>query len=140
VELIDGALDAALQAEVLHVEAAHGPVRLARPVEERVGDGRRWVHAVAWVEARPPQAAAVEPVGSQRHHHGDLPLLCEADLGRFASLWIGVTASMARCAAVELGGRPREGRLGLPGAAMAGDGCGVGGSRRWLQWEVGGKP
>jgi hypothetical protein len=40
---------------------------------------------------------------------------------------------------MEVGGRPREGRQGLPGAAMAGGGCGVGGSRRRLQWEVGEK-
>uniref|UniRef100_A0A804R415 Uncharacterized protein n=1 Tax=Zea mays TaxID=4577 RepID=A0A804R415_MAIZE len=97
-ELVDGALDAALQAEALHAEAAHGPVRLARPVEERVGDGRRRVHAVAREEAWPRQAAAVEPAGSQRRHHGDLSLLCDADLGRSAPLWIAGTASVARCA------------------------------------------
>jgi hypothetical protein len=32
-ELVDGALDAALQAEALHTEADHGPVRLVRPLE-----------------------------------------------------------------------------------------------------------
>ena len=73
-ELVDGALDAALQTEALHAEAAHGPVRLARPLEERVGDGRRRVDAVAGKEARPRQPAAVEPARSQRHHHADLSL------------------------------------------------------------------
>jgi hypothetical protein len=34
----------------------------------------------------------------------------------------------------EEGGHPREGRFGLPGAAMAGGGW-VGGSRRRLRWE-----
>jgi len=59
-ELVDGALDAALQAEALHAEAAHGPVRLARPLEERVGDGRRQIDTVARKEAWPRQPVAVE--------------------------------------------------------------------------------
>ena len=33
--------------ELIVDEAAHGPVRLACPLEERVGDGHRCVHAVA---------------------------------------------------------------------------------------------
>jgi hypothetical protein len=40
-ELLDVALDPALETEALHAEAAHGPVRLMRPGEERVVD-RRW--------------------------------------------------------------------------------------------------
>jgi hypothetical protein len=38
-----GALDVAVQTVALHDEATHGPVRLARALEERVGDGRRRV-------------------------------------------------------------------------------------------------
>ena len=66
------ALDAALQAEALGGEAAHGPVSVAGPAEERVGDGRRRVDAVAGEDARAREAAAVEPAGTERDHHGDL--------------------------------------------------------------------
>jgi hypothetical protein len=41
--LVLGALDVAVQTVALHDEATHGPVRLARALEERVGDGRRRV-------------------------------------------------------------------------------------------------
>jgi hypothetical protein len=40
-------LGGSLQAEALHTKAAHGPVRLVCPLEERVGDGHCRVHAVA---------------------------------------------------------------------------------------------
>jgi len=59
-ELVDGALDEALQAEALHTEADHGPVRLVRPLEERVGDGRRQIDTVVRKEAQPRQPVAVE--------------------------------------------------------------------------------
>ena len=54
-------------AEVLDAEAAHGPVRLLRPGEERLGDGRQRVDAVAREEARPREAAAVEPAPAACH-------------------------------------------------------------------------
>jgi hypothetical protein len=50
--------------------AAHGPVRLVGPGEERVVDGRQRIDAVVATgeEARPREAAAVESPGSQCRH------------------------------------------------------------------------
>lgn len=73
-ELGDGALNAALEAAADKGEAAHGPVGLVRPREERVHHGPRRVDPGAAelhvaIEARPREPAPVEPPRPQRHHH-----------------------------------------------------------------------
>lgn len=64
-EALDVALDAALEAVALDAEAAHGPVGLARPRNERIRDGGRRIDSLVveldvGVEARPRQGDAVE--------------------------------------------------------------------------------
>ena len=113
-------------AEVLDAEAAHGPVRLLRPGEERLGDGRQRVDAVAREEARPREAAAVEPAGSQRHNHGDLSSLPRP---LFLPLPVDLSLSLDLCERVAAWGREMN----------WGEFIGGGGAWREMQGDFGAK-
>eukprot|EP00267_Zea_mays_P041852 XP_020393783.1 uncharacterized protein LOC109939835 [Zea mays] len=126
----------------------HPPTRATggpRPAGARAAEGS----ALPGCRASAPGPPAPKPpgpgAGASRAHTAMRGRAEQPPGGRAPAHW-GVVPRPTRagpaggrcCSGWEEGGRPQEGRMGLPGAAMGGGGWVVE-SRRRLQWERGGK-